>query len=212
MDKRIVFENGADFNRFTELLYLSNSTETIDRGRIQHLAHAAIFSVPRGDAFVSIGAYCLMRNHPHLLLRENIEGGISKFMHKVFTGYTMYFNIKRKRVGNLFVTPFRSKHITNDRYLQRVARYIHLNPAEVLASGWKKGGVKNLRNLERELSAYPYSSLQDYFDKSKNRPEKQLLDLEAMELLGESSPLADLLSEASAYYEELSGEFGKYQA
>ena len=90
VDKRIVFEDVADFNRFTELLYLANSSETIDRGRVQHLTHTDIFSVPRGVPFVSIGAYCLMNNHPHLLVRENIESGISKFMHKVFTGYTMF--------------------------------------------------------------------------------------------------------------------------
>lgn len=153
-----------------------------------------------------------MPNHPHLLLRENIEGGISKFVHKVFTGYTMYFNIKRKRVGNLFVTPFRSKHITNDRYLKRIAQYIHLNPVEIFEPSWKRSGAKNLQSLEKELSAYPYSSLQDYFDKSKTRPERQLLDPKTMELLGESLPLSEVLNDAGAYYQELSGEFGKHQA
>jgi len=214
VDKRTVFEDEADFNRFTELLYLANSSETIDRGRIQHLAHANIFSVPRGDTFVSIGAYCLMGNHPHLLIRENKEGGISKFMHKVFTGYTMYFNIKRKRVGNLFVTPFRSKHINDDTYLKRVTQYIHLNPAEVFESGWKGGGAKNLRSLEKKLLEYPYSSMQDYFgtEKLKGRPERFLLDQEVASLVNGHSLLSEVLSEADVYYKELFGEFGKYKS
>ena len=152
-----------------------------------------------------------MGNHPHLLLRENIEGGISKFMHKVFTGYTMYFNIKRKRVGNLFVTPFRSKHITDDGYLKRVTQYIHLNPAEVFDPGWKKGGAKSLRTLEKRLLEYPYSSMQDYFGESQGRPEQLLLDPEIRELLKDQTPLDQVLSEADAYYKELSLEFGKHQ-
>ena len=176
VDKRTVFETPQDYNRFSELLYLANSTETIDRGRIQHLSHERIFSVPRGNPLVGIGTYCLMNNHPHLLLREKTEGGITKFMHKILTGFTMYFNIRRERVGNLFVTPFRSKHINDDQYLRWLFQYIHLNPAEIFEPGWKEGIVKNMTTLEKKLIDYPYSSALDYFKPHSERAEKAILD------------------------------------
>jgi putative transposase len=203
VDKRVVFETEQDFRRFTELLYLANSTDTIDRGRIQHLQHDEIFAVPRGEAFVRIGAYCLMGNHPHLLLQENKEGGVSKFMHKILTGYTMYFNIKRKRVGNLFITPFRSKHIDKDVYLKRVVQYIHLNPAEIFEPQWKQGELKNFAFLERKLLAYPYSSAQDYFLKSPQRPEVAILDSEARDLLKEAPSFQNILVETQEYYKQI---------
>ena len=40
-----------------------------------------------------------MPNHFHLLVHEKIENGISKFMQKLLTAYTMYFNKKMKGLG-----------------------------------------------------------------------------------------------------------------
>lgn len=207
VDKRTIFETEADYRRFLQLLYLSNSANTIERGRIQHLSHSEIFSVPRGEPFVSVGVYTLMKNHPHLLLQEKVEGGITKFLHKVFTGYTMYFNIKRKRIGNLLITPFRSKHITDDRYLRRCVQYIHVNFAEIVEPGWKEGRVSNLQKLEKKLLSYPYSSAQDYFSE-ETRPEKALLDPETFELIRGRDSFSEMLAETQLYYQELNGEFG----
>src|SRR5579859_6476622 len=115
IDKRTVFENPEGFNRFIELLYLANDSKLIDRAAMRSLSHEKILQLPRKANLVAIGAYCLMGNHFHLLLQEKVPNGISKFMHKVGTGYTKYFNLKNDRIGNLFVKPFRSKHIHDDR-------------------------------------------------------------------------------------------------
>lgn len=209
VDKRMVFETESDFGRFTELLYLSNSTEAIDRGRIQHISHGEIFSVPRGESLVAIAGYCLMGNHPHLLLMEKKEGGITKFLHKVFTGYTMYFNIKRQRVGNLFVTPFRSKHIGRNNYLEHIVPYIHLNPAELFERNWKRGFVKDIGALERKILGYAHSSAQDYVHTSTTRPEAALLDAEAVSFFKDIYSLKKSIRTAHSYYREIAGEFGK---
>ncbi|MEK7109124.1 MAG: transposase [Patescibacteria group bacterium] len=140
--------------------------------------------LPRSDALVAIGAYCLMPTHFHLLIKELKPGGITKFMQKVGTSYTMYFNIKRERVGGLFVTPFRSKHINDDRYLQQVAQYIHLNPHETV-------GLKELRN-------YPYSSFPDYCGES--RVTQTILDKEAFNFFTDTMPAPETLIEEAAEY------------
>jgi len=203
IDKRTTFENRSDYERFQESLYLSNSDINIERGRIQNLAHKEILEVERGNPLVAVGAYCLMPNHFHLLLKEIKDSGIAKFMQKVGTSYTMYFNTKRKRTGSLFVGPFRSRHIVDDRYLSRLVPYIHLNPVELFEPGWKDGIVKNMQKLEEKIYEYPYSSLLDY--KKATRNEKRIIDpRELAELLKEKMPpLKKLLPEMHAYYQDL---------
>jgi putative transposase len=54
------------------------------------------------EPLVSVIAYCFNRNHYHFILKQERENGISKFIHKLSTAYTMYFNSKYKRSGSLF--------------------------------------------------------------------------------------------------------------
>ena len=207
IDKRIVFADRDDFRRFQQLLYLANDIAPINRDNFYHRSHAEMFSVPHSRKLVAVGAYCLMDNHPHLLLQELVEGGISKYMHKVGTGYTMYFNMKKQRIGNLMVKPFRSKHVHDDVYLRYVAQYIHLNPAEVFEPEWKKGKVKNMEFLKKRLEKYEFSSLMDYF--GDMRPERAILDSEAMSMISEGMPhLENILSEAQSYYKKIEKEYG----
>lgn len=207
IDKRIVFSAKEDFQRFEQLLYLANDTKPINRALIRNLPHEEIFELPRTQPLVAIGAYALMRNHPHLLIQEKTENGISRFMHKVGTGYTMYFNLKYRRIGNLLVKPFRSKCIGDDDYLRHVAQYIHLNPAEIFEPSWKQGKVKDIRRLEQNLLKYEHSSLPDYF--GEKRPECAILDEEAMDIIRDGLPtLASILQETKEYYVEIAREFG----
>src|SRR3989338_8093959 len=139
IDKRTVFKDASGYKRFVELLFLANSRKTLHRSDITHTDHRALFSLDRDEPLVSIGAYALMPNHFHLLIKETREAGISSFMRKLGTAYTMYFNIKYERSGGLFTRPFRARHIADDRYFQHVVSYIHLNPAELFERGWKEG-------------------------------------------------------------------------
>ncbi len=208
IDKRDIFLDKGDFQRFQALLYLANNVEPVNFEliKVNKVPHKAIFTLPRTETLVAVGAYCLMKNHPHIVVQEKKEGGTTAFMRKLGTAYTMYFDRKYGRIGNLMVKPFRSKHIDDDRYLRRVVQYVHLNPAEVFEQGWKKGKVHNLQALERRLLGYTFSSLPDYF--GNKRPERQILDKEAYDLLRDSLPkFRDVLKEAMAYYDEIESEF-----
>ncbi len=44
------------------------------------------------SALVEIVAYCLNPNHYHLIVKQISEKGIERFMQKIGTGYTNYFN------------------------------------------------------------------------------------------------------------------------
>ncbi len=67
-----------------------------------------------------------MPNHFHLILRQKVENGITKFMRKLGTGYTNYFNTKYQRSGALFQGNFKAIDIQKDEYLMHLSRYIHL--------------------------------------------------------------------------------------
>src|SRR3989344_6304412 len=95
VEKRKIFLNTKEYNRFVALLYVMNQNvpfrmDNFLRNNPNNLKN--IFKEKREKALVSILGYCLMPNHFHLILYEHTEGGISKFMGKLLTAYSMYFN------------------------------------------------------------------------------------------------------------------------
>ena len=129
-EKRKIFLTKSDYERFLVLLYLSNGSKPIQLNNYRGSTSVELLQIDRGVTLVDIIAYCLMPNHFHLLLRQHTEGGISKFMQKMSTGYTMYFNVKNKRSGALFQGRYKSVHAGDDRYLKYLFSYIHLNPKQ----------------------------------------------------------------------------------
>ena len=197
-----MFGNEFDANRFLMLLYVANSKHSVDLYSRRKLELRDILATNRGSPIVSIGAYCLMPNHFHVLVKEITSGGISTFMHRVGTGYTMYFNAKHERVGNLFLKPFRSRHVGTDRYFQHVLQYIHCNPAELYEPRWKEGSVRDIRTLGTKLTEYPYSSLAAYIGRRKSDP---ILSQDGYNTAQHPS-VSRMLTEARSYYSEIATE------
>ena len=122
-DKRIIFANKKDYEHFLFLMYVCNTTKSIELRNVKE-------DFDREEIIVDIGSYCLMPNHFHILIHEKIEGGISKYMLKLMTSYSMYFNKKYRHTGKLYEGAFLAARIDNDAYLWQVSRYIHLNPID----------------------------------------------------------------------------------
>ena len=156
---RLIFLDDLDKQRFVSLLYLANGSEPFD---FQDISSGQEFFFDRGDPPVAIGAWCLMDNHYHLLIKEIVEGGISQFMHRLATGYTMYFNARHKKRGSLFESRFRAKHLDFDQYLKYMFAYIHLNPVKMIEPRWKNVGWANKQKILEFLDNYPFSSYLDY--------------------------------------------------
>ena len=165
------------------LLSVSNSSE--DSFRLdnlinqQHKKFDEIIFLDKGKPLVSIGVWCLMSNHFHLLIRQEVDGGITKFMRKLGVGYSMYFNIKYQRQGALFGGLFKSKLIGDkDNYLKYLFGYIHLNPLDINFSGWENLiDKKNPKDWKDFLESYTYSSYQDYV--GVKRPEGKIIKKDA---------------------------------
>jgi putative transposase len=161
VDKRIIFTSSANYRRFMMLLYLANDSDVTRVDNVlKTYKYEDIFCLKRHKPLVAIGAFCLMPNHFHLLVTPLVEGGISKFMLKLQTGYAMYFNKLKDRSGALFQGPFQSVHVDDDIYLKYLFAYIHLNPAKLKDPQWKSNA--HSKSLLDFVTKYSYSSLREY--------------------------------------------------
>ena len=180
IDKRIIFKSKKDYERFIMLLYLANSDDSFRLDNIlnkQHKTFGEALVLDKDEPLVSIGAWCLMTNHFHLLIRQEVDGGVTKFMRKLGVGYSMFFNIKYQRKGALFGGLFKSKLIgVDDNYMRQLFGYIHINPLEIEFPEWKDKINKSSVNINMKkfLESYQYSSYLDYV--GKDRVEKNIIN------------------------------------
>jgi len=177
VEKRKIFMNTKDYNRFMALLYIMNQNNQFIIGNfLQNKSKELqdVFMEKREKTLVSILGYCLMPNHFHLILYEHTEGGITKFMGKLLTAYSMYFNTKYERSGPLLTHPFRSEYIDSESQFMYIFSYIHLNPLSIINKKWKEDGIKNKKEAKEFLENYQFSSYQDFLGSS--RPEGAIVD------------------------------------
>ncbi len=160
VDKRTVFVEDMDYLRFLHQLYhLNDEDAVVNANYYFNPKTMTVESLPVKKSFktrkrlVDILVFTLMPNHYHLMLRQRVENGITKFMQKLGTGYTMYFNKKNKRIGSLFQGTFKSVPITSNEHLIFLPHYIHTNPLSL-----NYGGLTSIDFLER----YRWSSFLDY--------------------------------------------------
>jgi REP element-mobilizing transposase RayT len=87
------------------------------------------------DEGVRCLAWVLMPNHVHLVLQTG-RRPVARAMHRIGTGYSMYFNRRHGRVGHLVQNRFRSRPARDDDDVKNLIRYVHRNPlrAEIVAS------------------------------------------------------------------------------
>jgi len=198
VEKRNVFLSTDDWDRFTLLLLACNREEPV---RIDNLLRdeqgEPLLKVREGERLVNILAWTLLPNHIHLIVRERREKGISRFMLKLMTAYSMYFNTKYERSGPLFTRPFRSRHVDSDGYLRWLFAYVALNPLDTFQRNWRGRGLRDKEQARRFLLSYAYSSFPDYAHPS--RPQTLILTKEALPFaVGELRTMDALLSELSA--------------
>ena len=129
-------------------------------------------------------AWCLLKNHFHLLVRIKDKSEINseelsysttekpkvidpsrQFSH-FFNAYTQAINKRYNRTGSLFETTFERKLVSSERYFQQLIFYIHNNPVH-------HGFVK-------QMSLYPWSSYETIIS---DKPTK-LRRYEVLELFG----------------------------
>ena len=118
-----------------------------------------------------VHAYCLMRNHFHLVIetpQPNLVAG-TKWLLGV---YTKRFNIRHQQCGHLFAGRYKALIVdgSGDGYLRTVCDYVHLNPVRA-----------KLIKSQATLESFAWSSYGHYLKLAGKRPAWLRLD----RLLGE---------------------------
>jgi hypothetical protein len=121
---------------------------------------------PTHRPLVKILNYKLRENHFHLLLKEIIKGGISKFMKKFGDGYTIFFNIKYEEVGKVFQGSYKGRTPKGDiKNLHYLDAYIQVfNSFEEYPGGIEKA-LKDFEKAFEFALKDPFSSLGESFGK-----------------------------------------------
>ena len=167
VDKRVVFLDAQDFDYFLTALELFNREDSLG-GMMEYSypANRKLAESSKVEKLVNIYAFCLNPNHYHLLLQPNFDHGIQKYMQKVNTGYTMYFNKKYERSGSLFQGRYKSSHISTDEYLKHILAYISLNN-EVHTGIDHQNYRSNLTSGGKYKKVFDPSLIRDLFDSTK---------------------------------------------
>ena len=118
-----------------------------------------------------VHAYCLMRNHYHLVL-ETPNGNLVAGMAWLQSTYTIRLNHRHKLFGHVFSGRYRAQLVegSGNGYLRTACDYVHLNPVRA-----------RLLKADERLLAYPWSSLVWYVAAPEHRPQWIRVD----RLLGE---------------------------
>ena len=135
-DKRKVFLDNLDYHRFLLSMELMNDEKDglmiawRDYKTTNPSADLESFlrlNLRERKPLVNFVCYSVLPNHYHFILEQISEKGIEKFMQRLGTGYTMYFNKKNKRTGALFQGRFKATHIKATHHLQYLSAYVNCN-------------------------------------------------------------------------------------
>jgi len=137
-EQRAIFLDDADRERFVRVLGES----------VEHFE-------------VRLYLFCLMTNHFHLVV-ETPRANLSRFMHRLQTAYTVYFNHRHHRHGHLVQGRYGASLVERDAYLLRLSRYVHLNP--VFTKALRSRSVSERISLLRQ---YRWSSYRSYIGKDR---------------------------------------------
>lgn len=168
-DKREIFSDNDDLSRFFQSMDEFNTEKpigsifenTFKKDKNEQLGS----STPKLVEFI---VFCLNANHFHFILKQNTEGGIIKFMQKLGTGYTNYFNNKHKRSGALFQGKYKSIFIDSNEYLLHLSAYVNLNNKvhrlgdRISKSSWSEYDNATSGICEKEIILGQFKNSGDY--------------------------------------------------
>ena len=133
-DRRTLFHEAADYENFLRLLTLAK----------------LYFKV-------KIFGLCLMPNHYHALIRPEVDGALSAFLHWVQGCYALDLRRQTRTLGNghVFQQRFWSGAIEDQQHFLAVLRYIEANPVAGslvrAAESWPWSSLALRENAESEL-------------------------------------------------------------
>jgi len=120
---------------------------------------------------VTVISYCLMPNHFHFLLRQNVPDGISALFEKAHKRYARYYNTKHGFKGRVFRSPLNHRETVDEKYILNACAYIHANPVQAnlvnFPEGWEFSNFREYLHL-RHGTLWSEQFLHDYIGNLDN--------------------------------------------
>lgn len=169
-----IFREHEDLFRLLYGLYYFNTTSSMLPSWVRDVERAGgmrTFAWPEHweprIPLVSILAFTIMPNHLHLVLKEVVDGGLSKFMHRVGMSYSKFINEKYGESGSLFEGTYKSRRIDDEADLQNLMTYTMIkNPFELYPGGLIQA-CQNFNQAYEHATAYSFTSLAEYLGKTE---------------------------------------------
>jgi putative transposase len=102
---------------------------------------------------VEVAAYCLMRNHIHLILIPSTEDGLQNLLKPLHMRYAQRLNRKRQQQGHIWQGRYFSSVLDPD-YFRSCLRYVERNPVRA--------------RVVRKAETYPWSSARGHCGLAKD--------------------------------------------
>jgi putative transposase len=185
--KHDIFRKQSDLSRLLYSLYYFNTEHPTAPSWVRDLARVGgmhTFAWPEHweprSPLVSILAFTIMPNHFHLVLKELVDAGLSKFMHRISMGYSKFINEKYDESGSLFEGAYKVRRIDEDVDLQNLLVYTMIkNPFELYPGGLARACQEFYLAYMHTLS-YPFTSLAEFLGNA----EPAILDHDLLREIG----------------------------
>lgn len=118
---------------FHHVVTRGNNKQTIFLTDVDRLTFLGLLEMCAARHDWTILAYCLMRNHYHLVIR--IEGDLSAGMRDLNGFYAVYFNHAHGRINHAFGKRYWSEFTETEAHLKNAIRYVIQNPRRAGAKG-----------------------------------------------------------------------------
>lgn len=113
INRQLIFKEKDDYRKFIRILHdIASPKEKALRPSLTHC---------------SIGAYCLMPDSVHLLIKEE-DKSISEAIGKMSMHYALYYNSKYNHSGELYQDRFKSEPVIDEAHFLTLLSYIHQLP------------------------------------------------------------------------------------
>ena len=150
----------APRDQIFHILTRGNNRQDVFRDEIDYQKYLEILERYKEKYQFKIYHYVLMKNHVHLVLEPQGEGGsLAEIMKGINLSYAQHYKRKYDHIGHFWQDRFKSILISRDQYLLACGSYVELNPV-------RAGIVKDPRDYRwSSYRAYAYGKKDSLIDK-----------------------------------------------